>query len=380
MSYVHSDHLGSTSVATNEGGNVQQASIYSPYGEVLKDLKAGGIQATAHLYTGQELDPESALYNYVARCYDSVLSRFTSIDPVQGNLPYAYANNRPNLFIDPDGKDPGLDLLLLGAESGPPSFENFFLRDHLGNLVSTPMAFSLEEIGNFRPLHAVDAAIVGQKQLIVRNAFSGRDLPSDALISRHLGGLTTGGQDTIGVVMNANGEYVVFQGQHRLVALLRDAYTVYPVEEGFLTLEQQMYLQARRITIQVFKFEFVSEGNAALTAASAHFQQRWGRPFPRMVDAAIHGKVTVGGFKGAATRAAGPISSAFALYFAWKGYQETAEATRGNPSLGLSGGLLGATGIPAFFEAAGADFYQMIGSLCALGGGCNSTERDQQAE
>ncbi len=102
--YVHSDHLGSAGVATHESGQVREASLYSPYGEVLQDLKTASANATDYLYTGQELDRESNLSDYGARQYDPTLARFTSVDPVQQNLPYAYVNNNPILWIDPDGR------------------------------------------------------------------------------------------------------------------------------------------------------------------------------------------------------------------------------------------------------------------------------------
>src|SRR3989338_5147492 len=77
--YFHSDHLGSTSVATNEGGNIQQVAIYSPYGEVLTPHLSSSPQrgeergegAISYLYTNQELDRESNLSYYGARYYDS---------------------------------------------------------------------------------------------------------------------------------------------------------------------------------------------------------------------------------------------------------------------------------------------------------------------
>ncbi|MBI4208544.1 MAG: RHS repeat-associated core domain-containing protein [Deltaproteobacteria bacterium] len=113
MSYVHSDHLGSTSVATNEGGNVQQVAIYSPYGEILTPHLSSSPQrgeergegATPHLYTGQEFDAEDGLHYYGARYYDPMLSRFLSVDPVfDGFTSYGYVGNNPILWVDPTGE------------------------------------------------------------------------------------------------------------------------------------------------------------------------------------------------------------------------------------------------------------------------------------
>ena len=61
-------------------------------------------------YTGKEFDRMHGLdwYDYVARQYDPVYGRFTSIDPLCEKYPhlspYAYCGNNPMLFVDPDGR------------------------------------------------------------------------------------------------------------------------------------------------------------------------------------------------------------------------------------------------------------------------------------
>lgn len=70
------------------------------------------------MFTGQEFDHETSLYNYRARLYDPVLKRFLDTDPAgQGFTPYAYAGNSPVIFVDPDGEFPWLFVgaLALGA-------------------------------------------------------------------------------------------------------------------------------------------------------------------------------------------------------------------------------------------------------------------------
>ena len=58
---------------------------------------------TNYLYTGQELDPESDLYNYNARLYNPKTGVFISADTVEGGNRYSYANNNPMMFTDPTG-------------------------------------------------------------------------------------------------------------------------------------------------------------------------------------------------------------------------------------------------------------------------------------
>ena len=66
------------------------------------------------LYTGRELDAETALYNYRARAYDPVQGRFKQLDPIGlaggANL-YQFCGNRPSVVVDPYG--------LVWADYGP---------------------------------------------------------------------------------------------------------------------------------------------------------------------------------------------------------------------------------------------------------------------
>lgn len=107
ITYYHNDALGSPVAATDEAGNVKWREEYLPYGERL--LKQdGGTNDT--WFTGKQEDKSNGLSYFGARWYDPVLGRFTGIDPVgfkQGNIQtfnrYAYANNNPYAFVDPDG-------------------------------------------------------------------------------------------------------------------------------------------------------------------------------------------------------------------------------------------------------------------------------------
>ncbi len=54
-------------------------------------------------FTGKEHDED--LYYFGARYYDPSLGKFTSVDPVKENHPYAYVENNPMNFVDPDGMD-----------------------------------------------------------------------------------------------------------------------------------------------------------------------------------------------------------------------------------------------------------------------------------
>gem|GEM_PF-3855451 len=111
--YVHNDHLGSSSVLTNSSGTVVENTTYDPWGEV----KAGGTQDKFQ-YTGQEKDSETGLNYYNARYYNSHIRRFTQPDDVIANPynpqelnRYSYVNNNPLTYTDPTGH---FDVPVLG--------------------------------------------------------------------------------------------------------------------------------------------------------------------------------------------------------------------------------------------------------------------------
>jgi RHS repeat-associated protein len=104
--YLHPDISGSPRLATDASGVLLWRESYTPYGEKLNatEGKTG--------YTGHAYDAESGLVYMQARYYDPQLARFLSTDPVgfdPGNTfsfsRYAYANNNPYRYIDPDGRD-----------------------------------------------------------------------------------------------------------------------------------------------------------------------------------------------------------------------------------------------------------------------------------
>ncbi len=111
--YTHKDHLGGSSVITNQSGVTSEVLDYYPYGSIRLDEKAGTFE-TSRKYTGKELDEETGLYYYGARYYNASVGRFVSLDPVflavtfdltdpQSLNSYAYARNNPLRYIDPTG-------------------------------------------------------------------------------------------------------------------------------------------------------------------------------------------------------------------------------------------------------------------------------------
>ena len=103
-SYYLADHLGSTRSLIDGDVAVTATYDYWPYGKI---LATSGTDATHFRFTGHERDAESGLDYMPARSYANDIGRFLRPDPMQdkypGISPYAYANNNPLKFVDPDG-------------------------------------------------------------------------------------------------------------------------------------------------------------------------------------------------------------------------------------------------------------------------------------
>ena len=104
-SYYLADHLGSTRALVDGTGAVTATYDYRPYGDI---LATSGAESTHFRFTGHERDPESGLDYMLARSYAYDVGRFLRPDPMQdkypGLSPYAYANNNPLKYVDPDGQ------------------------------------------------------------------------------------------------------------------------------------------------------------------------------------------------------------------------------------------------------------------------------------
>ena len=78
--YLHGDHLGSASAATDTNGSLVSQQNFDPWGN-LRAGTTGTISQTDVNYTGQVKDGSGLLY-YHARYYDPYVSRFVSPDSV----------------------------------------------------------------------------------------------------------------------------------------------------------------------------------------------------------------------------------------------------------------------------------------------------------
>ena len=109
--FIHTDVAGSPVAATDIDGNIVWREGYRPYGERTKNESAAA--GNRQFFHGKAFDADTGLSYFGARYYDPVVGRFMGVDAVgfrEENLHsfnrYAYGNNNPYKFVDPDGNSP----------------------------------------------------------------------------------------------------------------------------------------------------------------------------------------------------------------------------------------------------------------------------------
>jgi RHS repeat-associated protein len=131
ITYYHQDLLGNVIATTDSLGQVVYAESYQPYGgRLVNDPAAQVAQANGNRlwFHGKAQDEATGLQYFGARYYDPEIGRFMGVDAAgfaEDNLHsfnrYAYGNNNPYRYQDPDGNSPidiaflALDLASLGV-------------------------------------------------------------------------------------------------------------------------------------------------------------------------------------------------------------------------------------------------------------------------
>ncbi len=109
VTYIITDPAGSPIAGMNQAGAITWRENYQPFGEKLENSSASTDNDI--WFGGKEYDDDTELSFFGARYYEPTIGRFVSIDP-QGfdeeNIfsfgRYAYGNNNPYKFVDPDGR------------------------------------------------------------------------------------------------------------------------------------------------------------------------------------------------------------------------------------------------------------------------------------
>ena len=122
VTFFHNDISGSPVAATDATGALIWKEHYRPYGERLQN--APGADNNKLWFGGKAYEAKSGLSYMGARYYHPALGRFMGVDPAEIDLDnvhspnrYAYANNNPYRFVDPDGHSP-VDVIFLVYDLG----------------------------------------------------------------------------------------------------------------------------------------------------------------------------------------------------------------------------------------------------------------------
>jgi len=101
--YIHTDHLGTPQVITDQSQTVVWSADYEPFGKV--NITTSTIENPLR-FPGQYYDQETQLhYNYF-RDYDPAIGRYITSDPIGlagGINTYSYVLNNPLKYTDPLG-------------------------------------------------------------------------------------------------------------------------------------------------------------------------------------------------------------------------------------------------------------------------------------
>jgi RHS repeat-associated protein len=138
--YMHTDHLNTPTLVTNQKREVVWEGVRQPFGETQETIAT--IRQPLR-FPGQYFDSETGLnYNYY-RDYDPTLGRYLQSDPIgilrdysapqrqvaarmgvaipektelrNLNHNYVYANNNPVMYTDPTGEDAGATIAIIWA-------------------------------------------------------------------------------------------------------------------------------------------------------------------------------------------------------------------------------------------------------------------------
>lgn len=159
--YFHRDHLSSTTLLTDEAGNVVERLSYDVWGKRrfttgAPDLSDSIVASLDRGYTGHEHIEELALIHMNGRLYDPTIARMVSADPIIAD-PYstlafnrfAYVDNNPMTYTDPTGywKIGRIIRSILAPFTMIPGVKNLLKNDIVAAIYTAGMTFFAGPLG-----------------------------------------------------------------------------------------------------------------------------------------------------------------------------------------------------------------------------------------
>ncbi len=223
--------LGSATCGTSGGetsGQVVHRALHTPCGVELSSASNASERDPDYRFTGYERDDALSMLDAGARFYSPTLCRMTGVDPVDsaGTSPYAYANNNPLKFVDPDGRWPFYWDLASKVASWLNSAQATFRE-----LFNRPLSAS-ERVELDYALQRQTA--LQMKQDVIAEAGLARFMEAEAinLVSRNQGGVTfigwPGLNEQFGVLAGSG----VIRGERQTTHLILEHGGVLPLFNG----------------------------------------------------------------------------------------------------------------------------------------------------
>ena len=121
ITFIHTDASGTPIAGSDENGKLAWKAEYYPFGDQFET--ASKFRESTLGFTGKPYEKDIGLNYFGARFYDPLTGRFISMDPAPIEASnhysvnrYAYANNNPYKYIDPDGRLPVIPILIFLAK------------------------------------------------------------------------------------------------------------------------------------------------------------------------------------------------------------------------------------------------------------------------